>query len=106
MSTCISSRGEYSEHTHGPAGRARFVCQVCGVFDEEAALRRIGELEELTKPLPVETIEIIGPWPGEERFRFSLAIDHQGDPRAVIVGVEHAARQALHELRAKEGSTA
>lgn len=101
MSVCVSRHGEYSSHEHGSSGDSRFVCQLCGVFDEEAALRRIVELEELTKPLPVETIEISGPWPGEERFRLSVAIAHEGDPRAVIAGVEHAARAALRELRAR-----
>lgn len=45
MSACVSPRGEYSEHTLGSTGEERFVCQVCGVFDEDAALARIAELE-------------------------------------------------------------
>lgn len=52
MSACISSHGEYSEHEHGDEGRARFVCQLCGVFDEEAALQRIADLENQQTDAP------------------------------------------------------
>ena len=42
MSRCISSHGEYSEHTFLPSGPAargedRFTCALCGDFDEWAA---------------------------------------------------------------------
>lgn len=44
MSVCVSSHGEYSAHEPGEE-TARFVCQLCRVFDEDAALARIAELE-------------------------------------------------------------
>lgn len=50
MSTCISLQGEFSSHAPGAEGGDRFICQACGVFDEEAALKRIAELEAALKP--------------------------------------------------------
>lgn len=44
MSTCISRHGEFSEHVLG-RDADRFTCQWCFVFDEDAALQRIAELE-------------------------------------------------------------
>lgn len=43
MSVCISSHGEFSEHTLPKT--SRYVCSLCSVFDEDAALARIAELE-------------------------------------------------------------
>jgi hypothetical protein len=45
MSTCISMRGEYSEHEYDAVGDHRFVCRRCWVFDEEAALQHIDKLQ-------------------------------------------------------------
>ena len=44
MSKCISRHGEYSEHEPGE-GAQRFVCQLCHVFDEDAALAHIDKLQ-------------------------------------------------------------
>jgi len=43
MSKCISGEGEYSDHEL--AEQPRFVCARCFVFDEDAALARVRELE-------------------------------------------------------------
>lgn len=49
MSACVSSHGEYSAHDpYGPNDLAGppFECAKCHLFDEDAALRRIAELED------------------------------------------------------------
>ena len=40
MSSCISSHGEYSEHEI----TTMFTCDLCGVFDEAAAMDEIDRL--------------------------------------------------------------
>ena len=54
MSRCISSRGEYSEHTfpHPKAaarGEDRFTCTLCGVFDEGEALDALRTAEAIAE---------------------------------------------------------
>lgn len=49
MSTCISPHGEYGAHDpYGPNDLAGppFECSRCHLFDEDAALRKIAELED------------------------------------------------------------
>lgn len=41
MSKCISSRGEYSEHTLG-SGEFEFTCTDCWTLDEEAVHEALG----------------------------------------------------------------
>lgn len=43
MSKCISREGEYSEHETD----ARFACQRCFAFDEDAALAEIDHLRQI-----------------------------------------------------------
>ena len=54
MSACISSRGEYSEHTfpHPKAaarGEDRFTCTLCGDFDESAAMGALRTAEAIAE---------------------------------------------------------
>ena len=54
MSRCISSRGEYSEHTfpHPKAaarGEDRFTCTLCGDFDESAAMGALRTAEAIAE---------------------------------------------------------
>ena len=54
MSACISSRGEYSEHTfpHPKAaarGEDRFTCTLCGDFDESAAMEALLAAEAIAE---------------------------------------------------------
>ena len=53
MSRCISSRGEYSEHTFPPPksarGEDRFVCALCGDFDEWAAVEALLAAEAIAE---------------------------------------------------------
>ena len=44
MSSCISSHGEYSEHE---ITTTLFTCDMCGVFDEAAAMAEIDRLNDL-----------------------------------------------------------
>ena len=44
MSTCISRHGEFGSHKYGE-GPERFVCQLCGVLDEDAMLAALTEAE-------------------------------------------------------------
>lgn len=44
MSTCISRHGEFGSHEYGE-GSERFVCQLCGVLDEDAMLAALAEVE-------------------------------------------------------------
>ncbi len=51
MSRCISSRGEYSEHTFSKSagGEDRFTCTLCGVFDEWEALDALRTAEAIAQ---------------------------------------------------------
>ena len=54
MSRCISSHGEYSEHTfpHPKAaarGEDRFTCTLCGDFDESAAMGALRTAEAIAE---------------------------------------------------------
>lgn len=57
MSKCISREGEYSDHVIAEGG---FECGRCHVFDEEAALTRIGILEAAlaSTPSPAQPTEV------------------------------------------------
>lgn len=43
MSACISGRGEYSDHS---TEEGQFICDLCGVFNEDGALAEIERLRE------------------------------------------------------------
>ena len=53
MSRCISSHGEYSEHTfptpESARGEDRFTCTLCGVFDEWVALDALRTAEAIAE---------------------------------------------------------
>lgn len=45
MSTCISGRGEFSEHTYETSGDHRFLCTLCWALTEVALLAHVDTLE-------------------------------------------------------------
>lgn len=45
MSKCISRHGEYSEHEFG-GDAPEFTCNLCSVFDEDAALAEVAKLRQ------------------------------------------------------------
>lgn len=53
MSRCISSHGEYGEHTfptpESARGEDRFTCTLCGVFDEWEALDALRTAEAIAQ---------------------------------------------------------
>ena len=79
MSACISKHGEFSEHDPGSVGAERFVCRLCGVFDEGAVLQRLADLE-LAYELKAADF-------ARETLRTSAALQAcAADPPQVVVG--------------------
>ena len=91
MSTCISRHGEYSSHTFGE-GAERFVCQWCGVLDEDAMIDALATAEAEVERLRDEVIE---------RLRqFNIAKD-QRDIMVTRADRVAAAEAERDELRAE-----
>ena len=66
MSRCISSHGEYSEHTFLPSGPAargedRFTCALCGDFDEWAAVEALLAAEAIAEAAR-EYVRVLDAW--------------------------------------------
>ena len=66
MSRCISSHGEYSEHTFLPSGPAtrgedRFTCTLCGDFDEWAAVEALLAAEAIAEAAR-EYVRVLDAW--------------------------------------------
>lgn len=82
MSTCISSHGEFSEHELGSTGLAaeRFVCSLCHVLDEAAALDEVDRLTQLEASRKE--------WGQQQYDRAKQAEAERDDLRARLAAVE------------------
>ena len=96
MSRCISSRGEYSEHTFlhpksAARGEDRFTCTLCGDFDEWAAMEALLAAEAIAEAAR-EYVRVLDAWARGEGVSRAAALN----ALVAAVEAEREAQSATH----------